>query len=61
MSSLNDKTPSTSSDTQASNSRAATLQPAEPASPVAIIGIGCMFPKAVDLESYWQNIRDGRS
>ena len=24
--------------------------------PVAIIGMGCMFPKARDLERYWSNI-----
>ena len=27
--------------------------------PLAIIGIGCMFPKAGDPTSYWTNIRDG--
>ncbi len=57
---MNNKTPSASSDSQASNSQAATLQPAGSANPVAIIGIGCMFPQAVDLASYWQNIQDGR-
>jgi acyl transferase domain-containing protein len=34
-----------------------TSEPA--ADPIAIVGIGCMFPKAQDLESYWANIRDG--
>ena len=29
------------------------------ADPIAIVGIGCMFPKAQDLETYWANIRDG--
>ena len=28
--------------------------------PVAITGIGCMFPKAVDKTAYWANIRTGR-
>ena len=27
--------------------------------PVAIIGIGCMFPKAKNLDAYWSNIREG--
>ena len=26
--------------------------------PVAIIGIGCLFPKAEDLSRYWANIRN---
>ena len=26
---------------------------------IAIIGIGCRFPRAGDLQSYWNNIRDG--
>ncbi|MEE2888761.1 MAG: beta-ketoacyl synthase N-terminal-like domain-containing protein, partial [Planctomycetota bacterium] len=30
-----------------------------PPEPIAIIGIGCMFPKAKDLENYWANIREG--
>ena len=34
-------------------------KPPVPAEPIAIIGIGCMFPKAKDLENYWANIRDG--
>ncbi len=29
-----------------------------PPVPVAIIGMGCMFPRAEDLERYWANIRD---
>ncbi|MDG3006241.1 type I polyketide synthase [Paludisphaera mucosa] len=29
-----------------------------PPVPVAIIGMGCLFPKAEDLERYWSNIRD---
>ncbi|MFV2071685.1 MAG: SDR family NAD(P)-dependent oxidoreductase [Thermoanaerobaculales bacterium] len=28
--------------------------------PVAIIGIGCLFPKAFDVNEFWVNIRDGR-
>ena len=31
----------------------------EPQVPLAIIGIGCLFPKADGLEQYWANIRDG--
>ena len=27
--------------------------------PLAIVGIGCLFPKARDAKSYWTNIRDG--
>ncbi len=27
--------------------------------PIAIIGMGCMFPNANDSETYWANIRDG--
>jgi acyl transferase domain-containing protein len=27
--------------------------------PLAIIGIGCMFPKAGNVQSYWRNIREG--
>ena len=27
--------------------------------PLAIIGIGCLFPKAGDCSSYWANIREG--
>ncbi len=27
--------------------------------PLAIVGIGCLFPKASDASSYWTNIRDG--
>ncbi|MFM9970033.1 MAG: SDR family NAD(P)-dependent oxidoreductase [Burkholderiales bacterium] len=28
-------------------------------SPLAIIGISCLFPKADDLQSYWANIKNG--
>jgi len=28
--------------------------------PVAIVGIGCMFPQAADLEEYWSNIKRGK-
>ena len=28
--------------------------------PIAIVGIGCMFPKAPDLPRYWHNIKAGR-
>lgn len=27
--------------------------------PIAIIGIGCMFPKANGLAAFWSNIREG--
>ncbi len=27
--------------------------------PLAIVGIGCLFPKAADVKSYWTNIREG--
>ena len=27
--------------------------------PVAIIGIGCMFPQAGDAEEFWSNIKGG--
>ncbi|MEE8287131.1 MAG: beta-ketoacyl synthase N-terminal-like domain-containing protein, partial [Gammaproteobacteria bacterium] len=57
---MNDNTPNASPDEQAANSQTTTAPPAGSGSPVAIIGIGCMFPKAVDLASYWQNIQDGR-
>ncbi len=30
-----------------------------PPVPVAIIGMGCMFPQAEDLARYWANIRNG--
>jgi len=33
----------------------ATMRPV----PLAIVGIGCMFPKANDLTQYWSNIRRG--
>ena len=37
------------------------MNPADrtPSVPVAIIGMGCLFPKAEDLKRYWANIRDG--
>jgi acyl transferase domain-containing protein/NAD(P)-dependent dehydrogenase (short-subunit alcohol dehydrogenase family) len=37
------------------------LNPAErtPSVPVAIIGMGCLFPRAENLGRYWANIRDG--
>ena len=37
------------------------MNPAEPnpSVPVAIIGMGCLFPKADSLGRYWINIRDG--
>ena len=37
------------------------MNPAErnPTVPVAIIGMGCLFPKAGGLGRYWANVRDG--
>ncbi|WP_044148929.1 type I polyketide synthase, partial [Singulisphaera acidiphila] len=34
-----------------------SVDPTQPV-PVAIIGMGCLFPKAEDLSRYWANIRD---
>jgi acyl transferase domain-containing protein len=28
--------------------------------PLAIVGIGCLFPKAEDARAYWLNIKNGR-
>ena len=28
-------------------------------SPLAIVGVGCLFPKAGDVNEYWSNIREG--
>src|SRR5512132_4155922 len=28
-------------------------------SPLAIVGISCLFPKADDLQAYWANIKNG--
>ncbi|MBW2460570.1 MAG: acyltransferase domain-containing protein, partial [Deltaproteobacteria bacterium] len=52
---MNDLNPDSSPDSQS-----VEPEPAKAAAPIAIIGIGCMFPKAQDLASYWQNIQDGR-
>ncbi len=30
-----------------------------PTSPLAIVGIGCLFPKAGDLRAYWMNLKHG--
>ena len=37
------------------------MNPADrtPAAPVAIVGIGCLFPRADGLGRFWANIRDG--
>ena len=37
------------------------MNPVDPSSsvPVAIIGMGCLFPKAEGLRRFWSNIRDG--
>jgi len=34
-------------------------QEAVQAVPLAIVGMGCLFPRAADLKSYWTNIREG--
>ena len=42
------------------NNKKDKLQEDSPkAVPLAIVGIGCLFPKANDAASFWQNIRDG--
>ena len=33
--------------------------PAEPATDIAIIGIGCLFPKADSPLRFWRNIQEG--
>ena len=35
------------------------VQPAAAGVPLAIIGIGCLFPGAADATTYWANIREG--
>ena len=37
-----------------------TLRSAATAESVAIIGVSCCFPQSPDLESFWNNLRDGR-
>jgi acyl transferase domain-containing protein/NAD(P)-dependent dehydrogenase (short-subunit alcohol dehydrogenase family) len=37
-----------------------TSDPGRRAEPIAIIGIGCAFPKAPDVESFWSNVKGGR-
>ena len=41
--------------------RAETLNPSDPSPqvPVAIIGMGCLFPQAEGLSRFWSNIRKG--
>ncbi|RCG21309.1 aminotransferase class I/II-fold pyridoxal phosphate-dependent enzyme [Streptomyces diacarni] len=34
--------------------------PTDPHEPIAIVGIGCRFPGAPDLDSYWRLLLDGR-
>ena len=31
----------------------------KPAAPIAIVGIGCIFPKARNLQEYWTNLKEG--
>ncbi|HEY6837104.1 MAG TPA: beta-ketoacyl synthase N-terminal-like domain-containing protein, partial [Geobacteraceae bacterium] len=38
---------------------ATTAAPAVPFQPIAIIGMGCLFPKADNLGAYWANIKNG--
>ena len=46
-----------------SNSSKATASsnttPPETREPIAIVGIGAMFPKAVNHAAFWRNIREG--
>ncbi|UNZ20716.1 type I polyketide synthase [Streptomyces sp. 891-h] len=37
-----------------------TGAPTAPGEPIAIVGIGCRFPGAPDVESYWRLLLDGR-
>ena len=39
--------------------RAAPRAPAE-GNPIAIIGLSGRYPEAVDLDAYWQNLREGK-
>ncbi len=41
------------------NSAASSTTPSPERTPLAIIGIGCLFPGADGLSSYWGNVRDG--
>ena len=42
------------------NSEAASTAPASsPATPLALVGMGCLFPKADSLGAYWANIKNG--
>jgi polyketide synthase PksN len=40
--------------------RGAAAAPAPEADPIAIIGISGRYPEAVDLEAYWENLREGK-
>ena len=33
--------------------------PPTPCPPLAIVGLGCLFPKADNVEAYWTNIKNG--
>lgn len=44
--------------TSVSEAASETSAVVAPSAPIAIVGMSCMFPKAQDLESYWQNILD---
>jgi 8-amino-7-oxononanoate synthase len=33
----------------------------QPAPPIAVVGIGCRFPKADDVHAFWTNIAEGRT
>ena len=37
----------------------ATVKKKQASSPLAIVGIGCLFPKAANANEYWANIREG--
>ena len=36
-------------------------QPRLPSIPIAIVGMGCRFPQAADIESFWRRIAEGQS
>jgi acyl transferase domain-containing protein/enoyl-CoA hydratase/carnithine racemase/acyl carrier protein len=40
--------------------RSVAPQPAGVADPIAIIGLSGRYPEAVDVEAYWQNLRNGK-
>ncbi|MEO8036615.1 MAG: SDR family NAD(P)-dependent oxidoreductase, partial [Acidobacteriota bacterium] len=43
-----------------SRSRRAAINGAAESDPVAIIGLSGRYPEAMDIDAYWQNLRDGK-